>query len=409
MKNWGFATLSGTALLQLASAACCRSNRCLNAVISAPAGLADCSANLVVTVTPSATALTETLTVVESAIETILFTEILTETAAIETLLFTDVTTVTASTQTNIVSETVTVPVHVTTTIVESATPVITTAFVYPNSQTLVARQVDSTSSIPEYVTQVCADWEKYIKACGCAGIKPAIITASLLTETITVTASNAITTTLSSTQTDTVTVTETTSATTTNIDSVIETTTTTETLTASQTTTISTTSTPTSIVSVQCQSPGISFRASTPFWDGSTRWMNVVNSNIVAWQSFANGVPVVNAPTATWVMDNDGYLELRNIIAGQSEVLVAVMATASTGESAQVIVRGKSIANAQIAAGTHVRVKACVTAEGNELRIQARGKNNVLECGNGLYLSSGVTGKDIRSDCHLLTPTVIR
>lgn len=344
------------------------------------------------------------MTVVESAVETVLFTETSTETAATETVLFTDVTTITATTQTDVVSETVTVPV--TTTVVQSAAPVTTTAFVYP--QTLKVRQ--AASSIPEYAAEACADWEKYVKACSCAGVEPVTVTASAVTEIVTVTASDAITTTastLSSTQTDVVTVTETVSSTATDIISLAETVTATETVTASQVTTVSTTATPTSTVSVQCKAPGTSFRASTPFYDGSTRWMNVVNSNIIAWQSFAGGQPAVNAPTATWVVDDNGYLELRNVNAGQSEVLVAIMSTQPTGESAQVTVRAKSVANAAVAAGTSVRVQACIT-QANELRMQARGRANILECGNGLYLSRGVTGLDIRSDCHLLTPATI-
>ena len=135
---------------------------------------------------------------------------------------------------------------------------------------------------------------------------------------------------------------------------------------------------------------------------------MNVVNSNIVAWQTFGGNLPpAANAPTVTWVVDDDGYLELRNVNPGQSEVLAAIMATQPTGESAQVTVRARFTANAVIAAGTHVRVQACITPA-NGLRMQARGRGNIPECGNGLYLSEGVTGKDIRSDCHLLTPTVI-
>lgn len=346
------------------------------------------------------------MTVVKSTVETALFTEISTETAATETVLSTKVKTIIGTTQIDVVSETVTVPV--TATVVESAAPVTTTAFIYP--QTLKVRQAEP-SVIPEYATAACADWETYVKACGCTGVKPATVTAPAVTKIITVTASDAITTamsTLSSTQTDVVTVTETVSSTATDIFSLTESVTATETVTASQTTTVLITTTPAALVSVQCQAPGTSFRASTPFYDSSTRWMNVVNSNIVAWQTFGGNVPPpVNAPTATWVVDNDGFLELRNVNAGQTEILVAIMATQPTGESAQVTVRARSTANAAIAAGTYVRVQACITPA-NELRMQARGRGNILECGNGLYLSRGVAGKDIRSDCHLLSPTVI-
>ncbi|KAK4643804.1 hypothetical protein QC761_404980 [Podospora bellae-mahoneyi] len=403
MKNFGAVALTGAALLQVGSAACCRSNHCLKAVVLAnDDGIADCSANLVVTLTPSAVTLTETLTVIESAVETALFTETSTETASTETVLFTETTTITAATQTSIVLETTTVPV--TTTVVESASAVTTTAFVY--QQQMTARDV--ASSLPEYVTDVCADWEKYVKACSCVGIEPSTVTAAAATETVTVTAGDAITTTvatLSTTQTDVITVTETISATATDIVSATELATVTDTVTASETTTVLTTSTPTSVVSLTCKPTGTVFLASvSPFWDGSTRWMNVVNSNIVAWQSFAGGRPSSTSYTAIWTTDSNGYLGLK-YTTGNTETLEAYVSKSSTGPSVQVSVRTKSVVEAAVAAGTHERVKACIDPVTNEVYMSGRGKMNILECGNGLYLSSGTTGSDIRSDCHLIKP----
>ncbi|KAK4201151.1 hypothetical protein QBC40DRAFT_324916 [Triangularia verruculosa] len=403
MKNLGTVALSGAALLQVASAACCRTNKCLKAVVLAgDDGLADCSAIWIVTVTPSAVTLTETLTVVESAVETALFTETLTETAATETVLFTQTTTTTAATQTDVILETMTVPV--TTIVVESATPVTTTSFVYRAQMT--ARDV--APELPEYATAVCADWDKYLKACSCVGVESLTVTASAVTETITVTAGDAITTTvatLSSTQTDVVTVTETTSATVTDIVSVTESATVTDTVTASEATTVRTTETPTIVVPLTCKPTGSVFRASvSPFHDGSTRWMNVVNNNIVAWQSFAGGSPSATSYTAIWTIDSNGYLELKNPT-GNVEVLAAYMSKSATGPSAQVVVRTKSVVEAAVAAGTHERVKVCINPTNNEVIMSALGRSNMLECGNGLYLSRGLTGSDIRSDCHLITP----
>jgi len=89
-------------------------------------------------------------------VETALFTKISTERAATETVLLTEVATITATTKTDVISETVSV--LATATVVESAAPVATTtAFVYP--QTLKVRQVES--SVSEYATAACADWEK--------------------------------------------------------------------------------------------------------------------------------------------------------------------------------------------------------------------------------------------------------
>jgi hypothetical protein len=65
--------------------------------------------------------------------------------------LFTDVTTITAASQTDVVSETIAGTVLVTVTVAQSAAPVTTTAFVYP--QTFKARRVESPEAIPEYAT----------------------------------------------------------------------------------------------------------------------------------------------------------------------------------------------------------------------------------------------------------------
>lgn len=54
MKNFTSVALAGIALLQVTAAACiqCPNNDCLKAVVSL--GVADCSSNLLVTVTASA-------------------------------------------------------------------------------------------------------------------------------------------------------------------------------------------------------------------------------------------------------------------------------------------------------------------------------------------------------------------
>ncbi|KAK4174794.1 hypothetical protein QBC36DRAFT_302520 [Triangularia setosa] len=376
MKNLGIVALSGAVMLQVASAACCRSNKCLKAVVfTGDDGLADCSSNLAVTVTPSAVTLIETLTMIESAMETALFTETSTEIASTETVLFTEATTVTAATQTNVILETTTAPI--TTTVVESAVPVTTTSFVYQVQVT--ARDV--ASDLPDYVTAVCADWDN---------------------DAITTTVA-----TLSSTQTDIVTVTETTFSTAPDIVSLTECATVTDIATASETTTVFATSTPTVVAPLTCKPAGTVFRASvSPFYDGSSRWMNVVNNNIIAWQSFGAGVaPNPTDPTSTWTLDSNGHLVLKYVTAGQTEIPAAFMDKSKTGATVQVSMRPKTIVEAAVAAGTYVRVKACIHPITNEVILSGMGRTNMIECGNGLYLSTGTTGTDIRSDCHLIQP----
>lgn len=347
--------------------------------------------------------LTQTVTDVESAVATALFTETTTETASTETLLFTETTTITASTETDIISETTTVPV--TTTDVQLAAGVTSTSTVYLVN--LKARQTGS--PLPSYASGVCPDWDKYVEACKCAGVEPITVTATAATETVTVTADSAVTSTvstLSSTQTDIVSVTATTSSTQTDTISVTETVTTTETTTASSTTTVLATSTPTTVVPLTCKPQGLNFRASSPLNDGTTRWMNVVNKAMVAWQTFPPGPPpTATLYTSTWVLDSNGYLELASPIAPDTSVLVAYVDLSKTGASVEVQMKPKPDVEAGVAAGTFGRVSGCVNAATSAVTISANGMSNILTCGNGLYLSTG-TGVDIRPNCIQLFPT---
>ncbi|KAL2131371.1 hypothetical protein VTI74DRAFT_5182 [Chaetomium olivicolor] len=411
MKNLGLVALSGAALLQVATAACCRSNTCLKAVaLQEDVGIADCSSNLAVTVTPSAVTVTETATVIESAIETALFTETTTEIASTETLLFTETTTITVSTETNTVGGTITVPY--TTTVFATAAPVTTTSYVY---QTFVkARQVAETF-LPKYATASCADWNMYVKACKCAGVEPTTVTAEPATSTVTVPADDAVTTTVgtvSNTQTDTVYVTETISLTATNAAMVIETVTVTETATESVASTVQATQTPSVIIPLACRPTGEAWRASNLVADGSVRWMNAVNANtIIAWQSFAS-IPApgtTSAQTSVWTVNN-GFLEHKYTVGSNSEIMVAYMETTTTAANAATVMvklKSRSAVEAGVAAGTMEKVRACVGAGDNKLRMTSRGRSNILTCGNALVLSTNTDGKDYRSDCQLLSPSV--
>jgi hypothetical protein len=408
MKNLGLVALSGAALLQVATAACCRSNTCLKAVaLQKHDGIADCSSNLAVTVTPSAVTVTETATVIQSAVETALFTETTTEIASTETLFYTETTTITASTQTNTVGETVTVPY--TTTVFATAAPVTTTSYIY---ETFVKARQAAETTLPEYATAFCDDWNMYAKACKCAGVEPTTVTAEPATTTVTVPADDAITTTVgtvSSTQTNTVYATVTTSVTATNAAMVTETITITEAATQFLASTVQATQTPSVIIPLACRPTGEPWRASNPVADGSTRWMNAISgSGIIAWQSFSS-IPAagsVGAQTSVWTVNN-GFLEHRYIVGSDNQVMVAYMETTATAATVRVQLKSRSAVEAGVAAGTMEKVRACVGAGDNKLRLTSRGRSNILTCGNALMLSTTADGKDYRSDCELLNPSV--
>ncbi|EAA33387.1 hypothetical protein GE21DRAFT_6473 [Neurospora crassa] len=426
MKNFGVVALSGAALLQVASAACCRSNNCLKAVALADfEGVMDCKSNLIVTVTPSASTYTETVTLVQSAVDTVLFTETTTEIASTETRILTEVITVTsATTETDFLTETVTI--SYTTTLISLLPEVTSTSTIYKNhpididALKLKARmtQVEEANPLlPTYATADCADWSQYSKACKCIGITASTITASVAVaavETVTVTASDVAT--LSTTSTAIISITETVSDTVTETIGVTDLITATTTLTISSAVeTATTTSTPVSIVPLVCQPRGLSFRArtSTSFPDGSTRWMNLVGNSVIAWQSFS-GVPAPGTATSlssTWVLDSNGYLELAQPVIGQTSVYAAYVLTSDQGATVSVRSKLKAEVEAGVVAGTMERVKGCVDAGTGQLMLSTStqtangGRGNMLSCGNGLYLSRGKDGKDVRSDCVYLMP----
>ncbi|KAK3386718.1 hypothetical protein B0H63DRAFT_139883 [Podospora didyma] len=401
MKNLGFAALVGAALLQGVAAACCRSNQCLKAIAQAgPVALSDCSDNLVitVTVTPSNAISTRTVTIVEVADATALVTETTTQTASTETLLFTETATITASTQTEtVVAEIITVAV--TSTSVQEAATVTTTLFNYEGF-TLKARATES--PLPDYAAAACSDWTKYASACKCAGAEAAItvtVPGSTSTNIVTVTAGNAVTSTLStvsSTVTEVVSVTATTSSVVIDEIPVTDVITTTQTATVSVTTTVATTSTPVSVATLSCKPKGVNFRVTTPFADGSTRWLNYVGATNIAWQSFSAGSPVA---TSVWVLDNEGYLQ--HATNGNTPFIDL----SKTGATVIITSKTKAQVDAAVAAGTNGKIKGCIDPSTNLIKLYANGRSNILSCGNLLYISSGTTGSDARSDCVLLTP----
>lgn len=395
----------------------------------------DCKSNLIVTVTPSASTYTETVTLIQSAVDTILFTETATEIATTETPILTEVITVTSATETDFLTETVTVPY--TTTLISLLPEVTSTSTIYKNHpididtfqlkkarDTLMTEIEETNPPLPTYATADCADWSQYSKACKCIGVTASTITitasvSAAAVETVTVTASDVAT--LSTTiSTAIISITKTVSDTETKTIGVTDLITTTTTLTISSAVeTATTTSTPVSIVPLVCQPRGLSFRAHTPYPDGSTRWMNLVGSTLIAWQSFS-GIPAPGTSTAlssTWVLDSNGYLELAQPVIGQTSVYAAYVLTSDQGATVSVRSKLKADVEAGVAAGTMQRVKGCVvnaTGTGGQLMLststQAQangGRGNMLACGNALYLSTGRDGKDVRSDCVYLMPVV--
>lgn len=434
MKNFGVVALSGAALLQVASASCCRSNKCFRAVALADfEGVEDCKSNLIVTVTPSASVstYTETVTLVQSAIDTVFFTETTTEIASTETRILTETTTVTAATETDFLTEIVTVPY--TTTLVSLLPEVTSTATIYQDPmltmKKLKARDTltqiseadplptleastSTNDALPTYATLECRDWAQYSKACKCVGVTATTITASSPStpvETVTVTASDAFTTvisTLSSTSTDIISLTETVSDVETTIIGATDLVTATTTLiTSAAVETVLATSTPVSVVPLTCKPRQMPFRASTPFPDGSTRWMNSVSNTIIAWQSFAPGTSGPGLYSSTWQLDaSGGWLEHVNVLPGQTQVFAAYVDATATKATVQVLVKPKSEVEAGVSDGRWARVKGCVNAQTGALSLSIKGRQNTLSCGNGLYVSSG-DGKDVRSDCLTLSP----
>ncbi|KAK4445149.1 hypothetical protein QBC34DRAFT_307358 [Podospora aff. communis PSN243] len=404
MMNLGLVAASGLALLQLASAACCRSNLCLKAISDEHDGLADCSAALVVTVTESASIVVQRMTEVESIVTTALTTTTSTQTASTETLTFTDFTSIVGYTQTDI--SIVTSTVASTETDIQSA-PVTITSTQFNYQELLKARQT-AAPELPDYASVVCPEWSLYTKACKCAGVEPTTITISAAVSTITIAASDVLTSvisTASSTEVEVSSVTVTTSSTQTDTITLTETVTSTQTDIATSVSTTVSIATPTTTATLTCKPRNRAMRILTPFFDSTTRYMNTVGSS-VAWQTFPNTNPT---PGSTWKLDADGFVEHAAPVQSGGEVQGLFVLASGAGESLQVRLMAKSQLDAAVAAGTHVRVRGCVNPVDNRVVMTARGKSNIISCGNSLYLSTG-TGTDVRPQggCDATAPVAV-
>ncbi|KAK8066907.1 hypothetical protein PG997_013654 [Apiospora hydei] len=421
MKSSTIVTVASACLLQTAAATsapkgCCRSNQCLKA-IGSPLnnGVADCSANLVVTVTVApSSAVTTTETATQTGVDTALFTETVTETAATETLLFTTDATVTAATQTNTVDETVTV--LVTSTDLQTAPTPTTTTLVYSKDDPTIFRKkrlatVTSlagsvVSALPDYVSAVCPSWDKYTSACRCAGVEPVTVTvaagaAPTVTETV---STSVVGSTLSRTDVETAPATATTEAT--RTETVTETptpSTATEVTTATSTTVAQATATPSAVVVPQnCRPTGPWFRGQTYSLSTQSegpKYMYTVDtssdSSSISWAQFSTIPSGPEYQSQQWVLDDQGQLQQFNPAAGASEVQVAyVDGGLAQGPADTVPVAMMKLNGAQFLTfiGAIARVQGCVSPGTNALTLRDMigARSNILQCGTAMVLSRG-------------------
>ncbi|VBB78295.1 Putative protein of unknown function [Podospora comata] len=421
--------LSGLTWLQVAAAACCRSNKCLKAVVSSGLdGLQDCSTNLAVTVTPAQSTVTETVTQLATEhntfVHTAFFTETVTTTAETETELFTLQTTVTDATYTQLITNTETVVVTETAQQTVTAT---TTGAAYPvkaRGDTLLAPEPEPTSSlsgsepstIPEYASEQCPSWEAYVKACSCAGVEPTTVTAeapSATTETVSYTADPitvSVPTTLSVTDTVYVSLTETTAAT--DVETVLETATTQVTQTVSAHTTVTVTQTTTTVVpAATCLPPSQvkAFRGLATDYGGQTLAMyaNMLNalSGGMIWQPPSTSTSTSVQYKYFFKLDDEGRVVLAKGIPPYSYTYALYVATNSNGGLWPQVNTKDAIQNSINAGGSVAFVKGCVNSVTGELTLDAAGRKNILWCGQQMWMSTG-NGEEInRGTCTVMHP----
>ncbi|KAK3399803.1 hypothetical protein B0T20DRAFT_169295 [Sordaria brevicollis] len=427
---------SGLAWLNLASAACCRSNKCLKAIVQNENGVDDCAAALVETVIVVGTTVTEVNTVTATEYATVLGTEIVTETestiAATETVFFTESSSVTLGTETislrttettiastETVFETVTLPAPT----FEKKRDVDTLTFVEPTSSAPAeSAPPQSSPTLPAYALD-CPSFDKYKSACKCVGgeiitvTEPMPVSIVTVEETTTVFASVAAT--VTTTETELVSLTATTSATTTVLVEDVETVTATQTDVVSITTTITAVETATLApepVQPVCKINTDAFRV-TDKYNGNDLYIyaNMLNalSGGVNWQP----APASTSPTVqnkyNLGIDSEGYLYLHDGVLPYSyKYYFYVQQTPGFSGSVwpQVGIEA-SIKNSVAQAPDRISLlKACVNPAKGELTMQdSFGRKNILWCGNQLWLSNGV-GEDVNrgSPCQQMFPKTV-
>ncbi|KAK0665358.1 hypothetical protein QBC41DRAFT_232973 [Cercophora samala] len=424
--------LSGLTWLQVAAAACCRSNKCLKAVVSSGLdGLQDCSANLAVTVTPTQSTVTETVTQLPTEhntfVHTAFFTETVTTTAETETELVTVQTTVTDATYTQVITNTETVVVTHT---AQETVTASSTGAIYPvkaRGDTLLAPEPEPTSPvsgsepsvIPEYASEQCPSWEAYVKACSCAGVEPTTVTAeapSAATVTVSYTADPitvSVPTTLSVTDTVYVSLTETTAAT--DIETVLETATTQLTQTVSAQSTVTVTQTTTTVLpAATCLPPSEvkAFRAVATDYASLplAMYANMLNalSGGMTWQPVSTSTSTSVQYKFFFKLDSQGRVVLAKGVPPYTYEYALYVATSSSGGLWPQINTKDAIQNSINAGGSVAFVKGCVNSVTRELTFEAAGRKNLLWCGQQMWMSTG-NGEEInRGTCVRMNPKAV-
>ncbi|KAK4129916.1 hypothetical protein BT67DRAFT_446204 [Trichocladium antarcticum] len=423
MKH-GLVALLGFAWLQLAAGACCRSNKCLKAVVSALGdGIQDCSSHLVVTVTPTASTIIKTVTVMPTEhntfVDTLVFTETVTTTAATETQPYTFSATVPDATYTDV--STITQTVVVTKAALQTATATadsdLVTTRIYPakRGETLVV------SSFPAYASADCLSFDKYVAACKCAGVIATTVMAeapSATTMTVSNTA-NAVTTSVPTTISTTKTVYVSLTAKTLVIetDSVLVTATVqaTETAIASSVVTLTETTTTTVVPAAPtCKAPLEITPFKTPATDyGSAPlqiYANLLNglTGGITWQAASTSTAASAQNKYIWAINSFGYLVLANNVPPYSYQYAAYTSTSAGGSNWPQVNTEASVASQILNGAKIARIKGCINSITGELTLDAAGRTNILWCGQQLWMSYG-GGEDInRGVCTKMYPKAV-
>lgn len=424
---------SGLAWLNLASAACCRSNKCLKAIVQNENGIEDCAAALVETVTVPASTVTEISTVTATKYATVLGTETVTETepttAATETVFFTESSFFTIGTETVSLFTTETT-IASTETVFQTVTlaptyykkrDIDTLTFVEPTSSASVeSAPVQSSPALPAYALD-CPSFDKYKSACKCVGAEIITVTEPVPVSTVTVeettTVLASVAATVTTTETELLSLTATASAITTVLVEGVET------VTATLTDVVSLTATVTAIetatlapepVQPVCQINTDAFRATSNI-NGNDLYIyaNMINglTGGMVWQQGSTNSAAAIQSKYNLGIDSEGYLYLHDKVPPYSYTYYFYISTGSNVPSNWPQLNTKQAIENSIAAGGLVsKLKACVNPATGELTMQdSIGRKNILWCGAQVWLSAGL-GEEVNrgSPCQLVFPKVV-
>jgi hypothetical protein len=397
-------------------------------VLGAGDGVQDCSSLLPVTVTPTASTVTETLTVVpteyNTGVDTAIFTETVTTTASTETQVVTVGTTVTAATHTDVVTVTTTVVATQTNlqTVATTLTGVATRILpVKARGDTVTAIDLAPKPTIPSYAAADCPSWEKYVSACECASVVPNTVTAQAppaTTITVSVTAGAvivAVPSTVSTTETVFVSVTATTGAT--EVDTVFVTATTAVTESAAVSTTVTVTQTVTQTIapSASCKPYNEvgAFKAIATEVNGSPLliYANLLNglTGGVNWQQASTSTSAAVQNKFIWALDSNGYLGLAYNVPPYSYKYAVYMSTGTPGSNWPQIGTQASVDSSVNNGAPVTKIKGCVNSVTGELTLEAAGRTNILYCGVQLWMSAGA-GEDVNrgAPCVKMFPKIV-